>query len=302
MQSISSIPLAAAAIGKDAERCRVAIGTYGLQSMGLLDAIRLIADIGYDALEITAFDGMTGSPDALSSPAERVEVRKVIDGSGLFLGALMAGLKPERDDSAHRAQLESLMRLTELARDLAPEQPPLIQTILGGKDWEDSKTLFRDRLADWLRILADQKVDLAIKPHRGHAMSKPEEAVWLLDQLGNPRRLGMVYDYSHYAFRKPEMTIAETIETALPITRYIAVKDAVEEDGKVRFALAGESGQIDHAEIVKRFGEGGFRGDFCCEVSSQIWKSDEGYDPVEATRVCYRNLSKAFEEAGIRRV
>lgn len=268
--------------------------------MPLADAIRLIAETGYDAFEITSFEGMTGSPEAIGGAEGRKEIRKVIEDAGIPLGALMAGTKPTEDDAAHKKQLEELKRLFELAHDLSPNSPPLIQTILGGKNWEESKNLFRDRLADWLQVAADQKGTLSIKPHRSHAMETPAEAKWLIDQLGSPKRLGMVYDYSHYSFKEPPLSIEETVKTALPITNYIAVKDAVQADGKVSFALAGEGKNWDHADIIRAFYKGGYRGDFCCEVSSQIWRK-EAYDPVEATKICYRNMAAAFERAEVPR-
>jgi sugar phosphate isomerase/epimerase len=300
---IKTAALAASAAGlASAEEggCGIAIGTYGLQSMPLAKAIQLISETGFNAFEITIFPGTTGDLAEFLKTTDQVStVRDQIADSGLRLSALMGDLKPEEDDEKHLEQLSELRTMIELARALSPEDPPIIQTILGGKDWEKSKTLFRDRLADWNRILADQKGYLSIKPHRSHAMSVPENAKWLLDQLGNPRRLRMVYDFSHYAFLDPKREIAETVEIALPITNYVAVKDAVEVDDKIRFALVGESGNWDHADIVKAFHEGGYRGDFCCEVSSQIWRSDPNYDPVAATELCYRNLKSAFDRAGV---
>ncbi len=279
--------------------CGLAIGTYGLQSLTLEEAIDLVAETGYDGIEITTFPGFTGDPEALDASRRRDLKQRLAD-QGLRLGALMADLHPSDDDARHAEQSEQLLRLIELAHDLADE-PPLIQTVLGGKDWEKSKALFRDRLAGWLQICADQKGRLSIKPHRGHAMSKPEDAVWLFQQLGKPRRIRMVYDYSHYALREPALSIADTVATALPWTNYIAVKDAVEVEGKARFALAGEGKNWDHADIIRAFHEGGYRGDFCCEVSSQIWKGDPNYDAVAATKTCFENMAGAFERAGVER-
>lgn len=279
--------------------CGLAIGTYGLQSLKLEKAIDLVAETGYDAIEITTFPDFTGDPAALDA-SRRKDLKKRLADQGLRPSALMADLHPSDDDKRHAEQSESLLRLIELANDLA-DDAPLIQTVLGGKDWEKSKTLFRDRLAGWLQICADQKGTLSIKPHRGHAMSTPENAVWLFEQLGGTRRIRMVYDYSHYALREPGLTIAETVETSLPWTNYIAVKDAIEVDGKVRFALAGEGEKWDHAAIIKAFHQGGYRGDFCCEVSSQIWKGDPDYDAAAATKTCYENMAAAFERAGVKR-
>ena len=182
--------------------------------------------------------------------------------------------------------------------ELSPGNPPLIQTVFAGKSWEESKALFRDRLADWVKVADGHGFALAIKPHRQQAMSRPEDAIWLFEQLGRPPRLRMVYDYSHFHRREPEMTIADTVARSLPWTAYVAVKDAVVRDGKVVFALAGEGGEFDHAEIIRAFAAGGYAGDFCCEVSSQILKA-KGYDAAAATKTCHRNLAAAFERAGV---
>ncbi len=283
----------------DDTTCGIAIGTYGLQSLPLIDALQLISDTGYDAAEITVFPGMSGEPGKLTE-AGRSAIRTLTNSTGMRICALMADLKPNSDDSKHAATTEELNRIIDLARDIAPESPPLIQTILAGKQWEDERDLFRDRLADWMQICADQKIQLSIKPHRGHAMSTPAHAAWLLKQLGNSRWLSMVYDASHYAFR--DMPVEKTITEALPITKYIAVKDAVRQDsGKVTFALAGTSGNPDLSQIVSGFHKGGYRGDFCCEVSSLIWRKDPKYDPVAATKICYQNMVEAFQKAGVPR-
>ena len=94
------------------------------------------------------------------------------------------------------------------------------------------------------------------------------------------------------------MTLADTVKTSLPWTAYVASKDAIVKDGKVVFALTGEGGEFDHADIVKALVAGGYAGDFCCEVSSQIWKA-KGYDDIAATKLCYKNLADAFKRAGV---
>ncbi len=278
----------------------LAIGTYGLQMMKLEDAIRLIAETGYNALEISAMPGTTGAPSILASE-DRTRLRKIIADSGLRLCGIMADLPPKRIEAEHKAQLAEVYHLIQLGHDLSPDRAPVVQTVLGGKDWTESRDLFRDRVADWNQIAADQRGLLSIKPHRFHAMSQPAEANWLIAQLGAPERLGLTFDYSHYAFREPPLGIAETVAAALPHLNYVAVKDAVKEGDRVRFVLAGEGTAWDHAEIISALYDGGYRGDFCCEVSSQIWKSQPGYDPVAATRTCFANLAAAFERAGVAR-
>ena len=280
--------------------CGLAIGTYGLQSMKLADAVRLVAATGYNAIEIAAMPGTTGAPSILASE-DRAKLRKLLADSGLRLCGIMADLQPKRLEADHKAQLAEVYHLIKLGQDLSPGQTPVVQTVLGGKNWGESRDFFRDRIADWIQIAADLRGYLSIKPHRLHAMSLPAEANWLIEQLGAPDRLGMVYDYSHYAFRDPEVTIEASVKESLSHLNYVAVKDAVKEGEAVKFALAGESDSWDHAAIISALYDGGYRGDLCCEVSSQIWRDNPAYDPVAATKTCFGNMKAAFARAGVAR-
>lgn len=294
MAVVATASHAAAAAPK---ACGLGISTYGMQSFDLESAIKLVAETGYDCVEITSFEGFTGDP-LLVSKERRGSIRKLLGDQKLRLCALTADLHPSPDNAVHAKQTESLRKMAELGHDLSPDHPPLIQTVFAGKKWEQSKMLFRDRLADWVKVADEMNVTFCIKPHRMQAMDRPEQAIWLFKQLGEPPRLRMLYDYSHFHRREPEMTIADTVAVSLPWTAYVASKDAVTKDGKVVFALTGEGVEFDHADIVKAFVAGGYAGDFCCEVSSQLWKA-EGYDAVAATKTCYRNLADAFRRAGV---
>ena len=278
-------------------RCTLSIGTYSMPGMTVEKAVAAIARIGYDALEIAALPDADAAP-ARMSPDRRREVKKLIADSGLELSALMENLTPAADKQQHRAQLDRLRGVLELAGELGSDRKPLVQTVLGSGTWDDRKELFRDRLADWLQAADQAGITLAIKPHRGGALSRPSEAIWLIQQLHNPPRLRMVYDYSHYAFR--DMPLDETIRTALPYTAHVAVKDAVQQPGKVIFQLPGESGTFDYPRLFRLFYAGGYRGDFCCEVSAMVSKKP-GYDPLRAAQTCYDNMSRAMNEAGVPR-
>jgi inosose dehydratase len=108
----------------------------------------------------------------------------------------------------------------------------------------------------------------------------------------------MVYDYSHYAFR--DLPLEQTIRMALPYTAHVAVKDPVEEGNRVVFKLPGEAGTVDFASMIRQFHEGGYRGDFNCEVSGMVW-NQPGYDPIQAAKLCHANMSAAFQKAGVKR-
>ncbi len=276
--------------------CTLSIGTYSMKTMPLEKAIATIATLGYDGIEIAVQPGFDGEP-ARMPPERRKEVRRLLSDQRLKLTALMEHLPPTVDDRQHRADLERLRRVMELAHDLAPDRPPLVQTVLGSGKWDEKKNLFLDRLAGWLAVAGMAKIVLAIKPHRGGALSRPDEAVWLIGQLKEPW-LRMVYDYSHYAFR--DLPLEQTVRTALPVTAHVAVKDAVQKEGRVEFLLPGESGTFDYARLLKLLHDGGYRGDVCCEVSSMV-SGKPGYDPVAAATTCYRNMARAFQQAGVPR-
>lgn len=293
----AALPLAFAEAAPERQGLTLSIGNYGMQSLSAEEALRAIADVGFDGVELSLMPDWDSAPEKLTAE-RRGELRRLLSDSGLRLASLMEDLPPSADDAEHRRSLDRLGRAAELGRDLAPHSPPLIQTVLGAGAWDEKKSLFRDRLGDWLDLAKKQETVIAVKPHRSGAMSQPAEAAWLLGQLGKPRWLGMVYDYSHYAFRN--LPIADTVRTAAPYTVLVAVKDAVQRGDRVEFALAGEAGTIDYAAMLADFYQQGYRGSICCEVSSQVFRR-AGYDPVAAARSCYRALQQAFEKSGVAR-
>ncbi len=275
--------------------CTLGFSTYGMKTLTTLRALDVLEEIGYDAVELTVRNGWDADSAKLDGK-RRDELRKRLADSPLRLTSFMEHVAPT-DAKKQAHALERLKMGMELAHDLAPKAPPLIQTTLGSGKFVQMRKQLRDRLGEWIRVADASGITIAIKPHRGGVVSKPSEAAWLLEQLGNPNRLRMVYDYSHYIFR--DLPLGDTIRTALPHTAHIAVKDAVQENGRVVFKLPGEAGTIDFPTLIRLFYAGGYTGDFNCEVSGMVWNR-RGYDPVSAARTCHRNMKKAFLEAGVR--
>ena len=271
--------------------------TYGMKTLTTESAIRHIARIGFDSVEITVWPDWDAAPDNMPTTRRQTINRQLTD-SGLRLTSLMEHITPSENDAQHAAQRARLAGVFELAADLCPVQRPLVQTVLGGGQWEKKRELLRDRVGNWLEIATAHKTVLAIKPHRGGVMSRPEEAVWLIQQLGESRYLRIVYDYSHYAFR--DMSLEDTVKTALPYLAHVAVKDAVKDGDRIVFQLPGQARSIPYAKLLKLLFDGGYRGDISCEVSGMVWNEPD-YAPVAAAEACYRSLSKAFVEAGVRR-
>lgn len=272
-------------------------GTYGMKSLSTEDAIRTVADIGYDGIEIAARADWDAAPARMPA-ARREQVRAILADSGIQVTALMEHLFPAKEEQEHQAGLARLREVAQLGHDLSPDSAPLIQTVLGGGTWDEQKSMFRDRLGDWGKLAAEMQTVIAIKPHRGGGMSLPSEAVWLIRQLDDTPWIRMVYDYSHYAFR--DLSVAETVATALPITSHIAIKDTVKTEKGFQFVLPGESKAFDYADLFRRFYAGGYRADICCEVSGMV-SGQPGYDPIAAAKTCYTNIAPQFEIAGVTR-
>ncbi|MEO8494018.1 MAG: sugar phosphate isomerase/epimerase family protein [Planctomycetota bacterium] len=290
---------AASRAGEDTPPAGVtfSFGTYGMQSMSTEEAIRTVAEIGYDGIEIAARSDWDAAPARMPT-SRREQVRTLLADSGLQVTALMEHLNPAKERAEHEAGLVRLREVARLGHDLSPASPPLIQTVLGGGVWDEQRNMFRDRLGDWAKLAAESRTVIAIKPHRGGGMSQPSEAAWLIQQLANTPWIRMVYDYSHYAFR--DLSVALTVTTALPYTAHIAIKDTVNTETGFKFVLPGESKAFDYADLFKRFYAGGYRADICCEVSGMV-SSQAGYDPIAAAKTCYVNIAPQFEKASVPR-
>lgn len=280
------------------QTCRLAMGTYGLQSLPLEETLKAIADVGFDGVEVAAMPTYPGDPAGLSARA-RTRLRRLLHDQDLALDAVMAGIIPDRSTTQQAANRERLKECFQLARDLAPDgSQPLVQTILGGKPSSAVPDFFLTELQDWKRLAEEAKIVIAIKPHRGQTVSTPGAAIRIMRELGNSPWIRMAFDYSHFVFR--QLPLADMIALSRPWTDYVVLKGAVKEKDEIRFTLPGQETAWDQADVVRRFYQAGYRGSFCCEISSHVW-SHANYHPRRAIETCYAHMSDAFERAKVRR-
>lgn len=295
-----------AALGDDAKPRTIGLGfsLYGMKSLSLADALKTCAEIGYDCVELPVMVDWPGDSAKLNGDA-RTEIRKGLATNGLRLTALMENLPILGDDAKRAANLERLKLAAQLAHDLSPvnesgqqRMAPLVETILGGKpgEFDVVKEQIVERLKVWGAVMEEHKIELAIKAHVSNATQRPEQLLWLLEQVASPW-LVAAYDYSH--FQLQDLKMAATMDTLLPKARFIHVKDTEHAAGKRGFLLPGE-GSIDYTEYFKLLAKSDYRGDVVVEVSGQVF-SKPGYDPVAAARKCYNHLAPAMKTAGITR-
>lgn len=290
-------PGAVAAPAANARETSLGFSLYGMRTLSLVTALDVCARTGYDAVELPVMPGWPADPRGLSA-ADRRTVREKLAESGLALVSLMEDAPLAVEAAVHRQQLDRLRSAAELGRELSPAAPPLIESILGGKpdEWPKLKNSFVDRLGDWARVAEEAKTVVAVKPHRFGAMNAPDQAVWLVEQVGSDR-IKLVYDYSHFQHR--DLPLADTLRTLLPEARFIHVKDARLENGQVRFLLPGD-GETDYQDLFSRLREHDYRGCVCVEASGMI-HGQPGYDPVKTAEHCYANLAPKFVQAGLKR-
>lgn len=271
---------------------------YGMRSLALADALKSCASVGYDCVELPLMSAWPGDSAQLSADARR-DFRTQMNDLGLRLAAVMENLPALGDEAEHAANLERLKRACALALELKQaDKVPVVETILGGKagEFENIKDRLVSRLEAWAKVADSAKVTVAVKAHISNAVQRPEQLIWLLEQVASPYLKG-AYDYSHFELQ--ELKLADSMAELLPHTAFIHVKDTEHSQGKRGFLLPGE-GTTDYREYFRLLAASNFRGDVVVEVSGQV-SSKSSYDPLVAARKCYNHLAPAMRGAGIDR-
>lgn len=275
---------------------------YGMRSLPLAEALATLAQIGYECTELPVMPDWPGDSRRMTH-AQRQTLRHQLTEHRLRLSALMENLPlaavddetPLLDRLRHALTLASELTSPMDSPGAAGEQRgPVVETILGGRpgSFEDVKERLAERLHRWAEVAADGKVVVAIKAHVSNAVQRPEQLIWLVEQVASPW-LKAAYDYSHYQVQG--LGLAETLQIVRPHLAFVHVKDGESADGRTRFLLPGE-GRTDYAQLWQRLLAWGYRGDVVVEVSSQI-STAPGYDPLTAARQCYLVLSRARQQA-----
>ncbi len=288
---------AANAVTLKANPIGLGFSLYGMRSLKVVDALRTVKRIGYDCVELTVTAGWPADT-AMLSKGDRRSIADTLKDTSLRLSSLMEHLYAVVDDKKHTFNLDRIKVAGELAHQLSPTRPPVIETVLGGRssEWEATKHKIVDRLHDWAKAAESVRTVIAIKAHVGGAMHLPEHPVWIVEQLKSPW-IKCVYDYSH--FKLSDVDMAKSVTTLVPHAAFVHIKDGHRVDGRVQFQLPGE-GSVDCAELLALISAAGYAGDVVAEVSGQI-HGKPGYDPVATATKCYNHLSAAFAKAGIKR-
>ena len=287
----------AATTSAQARPVGLSYGTYGLWMFEWERALELIAETGYDGVEIALMPDWPTEPKLLSS-ADRKNIRTRLGDLGLELPAFLETLRVMHPKQAHQENLERLHRALDLGADLSPGKPPIVETILGRKtaEWDKVKNQMVDEIGDWVEIAAKADTVVCFKPHAGNAVHNVERSLWLIEQVGSPY-LRCTYDYSHLWLEGHDL--AASLKALLPVSPYIHVKDAAGSPSKHRYLLPGD-GETDYVLLFSLLKQHGYDGFVNVEVSGQIHKLPD-YEPLATAKLCYQRMSAAFESAGLKR-
>jgi inosose dehydratase len=272
-------------------------GTYGMQSLTTGEAMRQCAAIGYDGIELALMKGWPTEPTLLSR-RDRIEMRGWLSNYRLAVPSLLESLPCLRTPEKHQENLEKLKRAAELAHDLAPDNPPIVQSIVGGSTarWEQMKGQLVEQLAEWAKVGEASKTIICFKPHAAHIVHTPQRALWIHQQVGSDW-LKTVYDFSHFSLEG--LALTASLKQLLPITSYVQVKDSRGTPKKHQYLLPGDGG-TDYVELLTVLKQARYDGFVNVEVSSMIHRQP-GYQPIPTAKLCYERLAPLFDKVGIQR-
>jgi sugar phosphate isomerase/epimerase len=258
------------------------------------EALDAIARIGYQAVELTVLPGYTTDLDLLDAATRRDLLRR-ITALGLALPAIAGHSNLLAEDPDEYARVRSRLRAAiDLAVDLATDAgPPALNTTTGGRPdrWEALQSRLVERLGDLVQYAAERNVVLAIEPHVGAALDRPERVLWLLREIDSPY-LRLNLDFSH--FEAVGLPMAPTVAALAPYSVHTHVKDVRGRAPDHEFLIPGEGG-FDYPAFLRALQAAGYDGAVTVEVSVMVQRRP-GYDAIAAHEQAYRALDAAFRE------
>jgi len=261
---------------------RLAYNANGLRSATLPDAVRVLADRGYDGIELS-LNGQHVDPWSFGD-AEADALRRVLDETGLVACSLATGDPhllselPFEPALVDPDPLERARRLDLLRRGIriaVRAGVPLVAFSTGSRHpavvaaqadrWLD------DGIAQLLQVLSDEldaaglptgATVLGMEPEPGFHVQTNAEVAAVIARTGSDS-LWLSQDLGHTVVVEEDPLASLALH--LPITRHLQVEDIA---GRVHAHLVPGDGDVDFRSVGQALAEGGFDG----------WLSVELYD------------------------
>jgi len=266
---------------------------YGTKQLSLDESLQACATAGFQHIEFCLNSGFPTEPSVFDLAARQATAERLQE-LHLSLPCLMIQIPLVCDEATQQSSLRTIAAAAALGRDLVPNHPPILETVVGGSPgkWDKQKTGMLQRLRGWAEAAEREQVVLAIKAHVGSAMNSPARLLWLLQESGSTA-IQAAYDFSHFELQGLDLQV--TLTELLPRTRFIHVKDTSGDAGKFRFLLPGE-GRTDYVQYFRLLRQFRYTGPVCVEVSGQV-SGQPDYDARKAISSTWATLSGSLAAA-----
>jgi sugar phosphate isomerase/epimerase len=285
--------------------------TWSMPTLGLGDAVRHCASLGFDSVELTVSEGWTTDVMKIAR-GKPAEWKRMVADSGLVIASLTANAPIIAEGDIWRKSRERLVRSLELAAELqAPGQrmpislgaqrPEIdhggLPPVASEERWRNERSIVIERFGELAALAAEVQARVALEPHVGAIVCTANRALEVKVAVDSDA-LGINLDISHFAVQG--VPTADAVEALAPVAIASEVKDQRGVVPDFKFLIPGE-GDFDYVDFIGRMARAGYNGSISVEISV-LRQRLVGYDPYEAARKSYEVLSNAFEAAGVKRV
>jgi sugar phosphate isomerase/epimerase len=279
---------------------KLGYSTWGMPTVPIAEAIRHLAQLGFDGIELTVIPEWSTELSTLDS-SERRHIRSMLQAHELMLPAIAGHTSlMETDHEVHAEHMQRLMGTVDLAVDLqVGDALPVVNTTPGGTpdQWDGSKQLLAERVGELVTYARARGVTIAMEPHVAAIIDTPEKVLELLELVSSPY-LKVNFDISH--FDVIGIPTEESVAALAPYSAHTHVKDQRGRYPDFEFLIPGE-GSFDYVGYLDAMRRHGYDGFITAEVSIMVQRR-ESYDPLAAATQTYTTLAHAFDAAGLRRV
>jgi protein FrlC len=278
---------------------KLSYSTWGMQTTPIDEAVRHCAALGYDGLELTIIPGWPTDATTMHA-GEQKRIRRLYDDAEIELCGISGNVSLLQKDPARVVAEETrFRRYLDFASEIQhPGETLIVTTISGGApgDWEARKHQFVETAGRLAEYAGDRGVMVGIEPHAGHALRTPDDALWLVEQVGSTE-LTIHFDISH--FNVQGISMEESVAKLTPVSRHTHIKDERGTFPDHEFLVPGE-GDMDYPRYLRLMAESGYDDHIVIEISLMVQRRSD-YDPLAAAAQSYSVLSRAFKVAGISR-
>ncbi|MEU9620011.1 sugar phosphate isomerase/epimerase family protein [Streptomyces sp. NPDC088846] len=250
-----------------ADALRFAYGTNGFGDHRIADALRVLADLGYDGVSLT-LDHQHLDPYAPDLTARIAQVRTVLETTGLDVvvetGAryLLDPMRKHRPTlvSAHGRshRVDLLCRATDIAAELGATTVHLWSGVASDEGVPEQEAWQRlaEGCATVLAHASRSGVDLAFEPEPGMLVATLDDYRRLVGLLDGHDRLRLTLDIGHCRCLEPRSE-AECVHRTADRLAHVQIEDMRR---GVHEHLPFGDGEIDFPPVLAALAEVGYRG------------------------------------------